>query len=219
MQKYTIVFSIFVHTMAVGALIIVPALATDDLPEPRRTRAFIVVRPEMPPLVPIRSLRRDVVPSVPSRIPLAPPEGLQPETIVEPVTQPGFDLPTTLTGIPVGESLSSGDLNPPPLPPVPPREKEPVRVGGRIEPPTRLVFVEPIYPPIALAARKEGLVILEALISEDGIVREVRVLRPEPLFGQAAITAVRQWRFSPTLLNGEPVPIVMTVTVWFSLTK
>ena len=64
-----------------------------------------------------------------------------------------------------------------------------------------------------------GVLILEALVSEDGIVREVRVLRPEPLFEQAAITAVRQWRFSPTLLNGERVPIVMTVTVGFSLTK
>ena len=79
--------------------------------------------------------------------------------------------------------------------------------------------VDPIYPPLAIAARKEGLVILEALISEEGIVREVRVLRREPLFEQAAIAAVQQWRFSPTLLNGEPVPVVMTVTIRFSLTK
>jgi protein TonB len=62
-------------------------------------------------------------------------------------------------------------------------------------------------------------VILEALISEDGTVRDVRVLRPEPVFEQAAIAAVRQWRFSPTLLNGEPVPVVMTVTVGFTLNR
>ena len=61
--------------------------------------------------------------------------------------------------------------------------------------------------------------ILEALISEDGTVREVRVLRPAPLFEEAAITAVRQWRFTPTLLNGERVPIVMTVTVGFTLER
>ncbi len=107
----------------------------------------------------------------------------------------------------------------PPPPQAPPRPKDPVRVGGVIEPPKRLVNVNPIYPPIALAARKEGLVILEALISEDGTVREVRVLRPAPLFEEAAITAVRQWRFTPTLLNGERVPIVMTVTVGFTLTS
>jgi protein TonB len=98
-----------------------------------------------------------------------------------------------------------------------PRPNDPVHVGGLIRPPTKLVHVAPIYPPIALAARKEGLVILEALIGEDGIVREVRVLRPEPLFEESAVTAVKRWRFSPTLLNGEPVPIVMTVTVGFSL--
>jgi protein TonB len=81
------------------------------------------------------------------------------------------------------------------------------------------VHVNPVYPPIPLAAKKEGLVILEALIAEDGTVREVRSLRPAPLFEEAAITAVRQWRFSPTLLNGEPVPLVMTVTVSFTLQK
>jgi protein TonB len=63
------------------------------------------------------------------------------------------------------------------------------------------------------------LVILEALISEDGTVSEVHALRPAPLFEEEAIKAVRQWRFSPTLLNGEPVPLVMTVTVAFTLQK
>ena len=100
-----------------------------------------------------------------------------------------------------------------------PRPKDPVRVGGRIQAPTKLVHVNPIYPPIPLAARKEGLVILEALIAEDGTVRDVKVLRPALLFEDSAVTAVRQWRFSPTLLNGEPVPIVMTVTVAFTLER
>jgi protein TonB len=88
-----------------------------------------------------------------------------------------------------------------------------------IQPPKRLLHVDPVYPPVALAARKEGMVILEALIGEDGATRDVRVLRPAPQFEQAAIAAVRQWRFSPTLLNGEPVPVVMTVTVSFNLTR
>jgi protein TonB len=216
MRKYTLVFSIFAHALAVGALIVGPALATDDLPEPRRTSAFIIVKPEMPQPVPLRA-RREVTPSVPSPVPLTPPDGVQPEPILEPV-DPGVDLGIPVDGIPIGEIVSSGDPIPPP-PQAPPRPKDPVRVGGVIEPPKRLVNFNPIYPPIALAARKEGLVILEALISEDGTVREVRVLRPAPLFEEAAITAVRQWRFTPTLLNGERVPIVMTVTVGFTLTK
>ena len=83
--------------------------------------------------------------------------------------------------------------------------------------PTKTRHVAPLYPPVALAARREGIVILEAVIAEDGSVRDVRVLRPVALLDQAAIDAVRQWRFTPTLLNGEAVPIVMTVTVNFQL--
>ena len=65
----------------------------------------------------------------------------------------------------------------------------------------------------------QGIVILEAVISETGRVRDVRVLRSIPLLDNAAIDAVRQWQFTPTLLNGQPVPIVMTVTVSFELKR
>jgi periplasmic protein TonB len=218
MRTYTFVFSVCAHALAVGALIIVPALATDDLPEPRRTSAFIVVRPVLPPPIAIPASRKETAQRIESpavAVPSASP--VEMVDAVDDAPNPG----TSLTGIPFGEVGSNGDLiplpPPPPPPPAPPRPTDPVRVGGFIQPPTRQVYVAPIYPPIALAARKEGLVILEALIAEDGTIRDVKALRPEPLFEQAAITAVRQWRFSPTLLNGERVPIVMTVTVGFSL--
>jgi protein TonB len=149
-------------------------------------------------------------------VPLAPPDGIQPEPIREPARW-DFDLVAPDAGVAFGDGVSSGEPAPPPPPS--PRAKDPVRVGGSIQAPTKLVNVSPVYPSIAIAARKEGLVILEAIISEDGSVRDVRSLRPEPLFEEAAITAVRQWRFSPTLLNGERVPIVMTVTVSFTLNK
>jgi len=216
MRKYTLVFSIVAHATAVAALIISPALATNDLPEPRRTTAWVVVHAELPPPVPIRPLRNVTAP-LPSPVPLAPPEGIQPEPDQPPVDPRELDFAAPSIGIAVGDLPPGGDIAPPP--PVVPRAKEPVRVGGLIRAPTKLADVAPIYPPIAVAARKEGLVILEALIGEDGLVRDVRSLRPEPLFEQAAIEAVRLWRFSPTLLNGEPVPIVMTVTVRFTLTK
>jgi protein TonB len=92
-----------------------------------------------------------------------------------------------------------------------------VRVGGEIRPPQKVTDVAPSYPPIARAAHVEGIVILEAVIGEDGAVRDVRLLRSIPLLNAAAVEAVRQWRFTPTLLNGQPVPIVMTVTVAFKL--
>lgn len=218
MRTYTLVFSIVAHVIAVGALIIAPALATDDLPEPYRTTAFVLVRAEMPqPPPPIRRTRPDTPSAPPNSAPLVEPADILPEPIAEPVEQPGFDLGASLTGIEIGGIAGGDPVAPPPPPPA--RPKEPVRVGGVIQPPTRLVNVNPVYPPIALASRREGIVILEALIAEDGSIRDVRLLRPAPLFEEAAIAAVRQWRFSPTLLNGEPVPLVMTVTVSFTLQK
>jgi|RhiMethySRZTD1v2_1073278.scaffolds.fasta_scaffold00865_12 TonB family protein len=94
---------------------------------------------------------------------------------------------------------------------------QPVRVGGQVKPPTQTKKVNPAYPPEALANRVSGVVILEAVIGLDGKVVNATVLRSVPLLDQAAIDAVRQWEYTPTLLNGAPVPIIMTVTVNFSL--
>jgi TonB family protein len=92
-----------------------------------------------------------------------------------------------------------------------------VRVGGTIKPPTKLVNVKPVYPDVARTARVQGVVICEALIGSDGRVTDAHILRSIPLLDQAAIDAVRQWEFTPTLLNDNPVPVIMTTTVNFTL--
>ena len=93
----------------------------------------------------------------------------------------------------------------------------PVRVGGNIKPPTKTKDVRPVYPAIAQSARVQGVVIVEATIGPDGRVAEAKVLRSIPLLDAAALDAVRQWQFTPTLLNGQAVPVIMTVTVNFTL--
>jgi protein TonB len=100
-----------------------------------------------------------------------------------------------------------------------PAGNAPVRVGGQIRQPTLLRRVNPLYPPEARAARVQGVVILEAVIGVDGRVCDARILRSIPLLDQAAIDAVRQWEYTPTLLNGAPVPVIMTVTVQFTLAQ
>ena len=96
--------------------------------------------------------------------------------------------------------------------------QEPVRVGGDIKEPRRITSVAPVYPAIAQQAGIEGIVIIEAIIGTDGAVESARILRPVPLLDQAALDAVTQWRYTPTSLNGQPVKVVMTVTVTFNLT-
>jgi protein TonB len=121
-----------------------------------------------------------------------------------------------VVGVPISDGPVGHGLTPPP---VMQAHKDPIPVGGNIRPPTRIVYVAPVYPRFALDARKEGTVILQAVIDETGNVREVKVLRSVQLLDDAAIQAVANWKFTPTLLNGTAVPVVMTVTVAFALTK
>jgi protein TonB len=93
----------------------------------------------------------------------------------------------------------------------------PIRVGGAVKQPIKTRHVNPVYPPIAQSARVQGVVIMEIVITAEGQVQDARVLRSIPLLDQAALDAVRQWEFTPTLLNGQPTPIIMTVTVQFTL--
>ena len=107
---------------------------------------------------------------------------------------------------------------PPPPPPPPPAPRGPVRVGGLISQPALLHRVEPIYPGVAVAARIQGVTILETIVDEEGRVTDVRVLRSaNALLDREAIAAVRQWRYKPVVLNGTPVKFVLTVTLSFRL--
>ena len=92
-----------------------------------------------------------------------------------------------------------------------------VRVGGTIKAPTKIKDVRPQYPPEAQQAKVTGIVIIEARVGGDGSVEDAKVLRSVPMLDEAALEAVRQWKFTPTLLNGVPVPVIMTVTVNFTL--
>jgi protein TonB len=119
-----------------------------------------------------------------------------------------------LVGFGDGTGISAlEDAPPPPAPAV----ADPVRLHSGIRAPVKLTNVAPVYPPTALAVRLQGLVILEATIDVDGNVASAKVLKSVPLLDQAAVDAVGQWKFTPTLLNGVPVSVIMTVTVNFKL--
>jgi protein TonB len=77
--------------------------------------------------------------------------------------------------------------------------------------------VHPVYPDVARVAHVEGTVILEAVLDTNGRVTQLRVLRSVPLLDQAALEAVRQWRYTPSIYYGKPVSVLMTITVRFTL--
>jgi protein TonB len=218
MRTWTLGASIVFHLCLVTGIIVAPLFATDDLPEPPRRNHGVVIEvvPTPPPEARAITAARST-----NAAPVEAPESVVPEPpapLATPLGPTDFDVvggdPNaagfTRTFVPGGEPL-------PPPPPPPPAPRQVLRVGGDIRPPQKVRDVAPRYPALAQASKVQGVVILEATIGEDGSVRDVRVLRGKPLLDGAAVDAVRQWRFTPTLLNGEPVPVVMTVTVAFTL--
>lgn len=134
------------------------------------------------------------------------------DAVLVAVRQWTFDPPVQapmLLATYVGTGDAEGVVMPSPI------ERRPIRIGGGMRPPTKVHHVSPEYPAEALAAGISGVVIVEATIDPDGAVSDVQLVRRVDGLDDAAIAAVRQWRYTPTLLNGEPVPVIMTVTVNF----
>jgi TonB family protein len=92
-----------------------------------------------------------------------------------------------------------------------------VRVGSGLKEPKKLKDVPPVYPDVARQARVEGQITLDCVISGEGRITDVRILRGVPLLDQAAIDAVEQWVYAPTLVEGRPVPVAMIITISFTL--
>jgi periplasmic protein TonB len=213
---YTVPVSLLSHFAVVAAVVVVPLLATDVLPAPFETiDSFILVKPIVPPPPPLPPERRkiDTAPVDPEVPPTVVPTGINPEP-PEILRDPGDNRGESVI---LGRSDFTDVITPPPLPPPPPQQ--PLRVGSTIRQPQKIREVAPVYSPIAQAARVQGIVIIEATIGADGHVVNARVLRSVPLLDEAALAAVRQWQYTPTLLNGVPVPVIMTVTVQFTLSK
>jgi protein TonB len=103
-----------------------------------------------------------------------------------------------------------------PPPPAPAIYKGPQRVGGDVQQANLIEHIAPVYPRLAIQAHVQGVVVLEAVITTSGDVDSLRVVSGHPLLVQAALDAVRQWRYRPTLLNGQPVEVITTITVTFS---
>jgi TonB family protein len=92
----------------------------------------------------------------------------------------------------------------------------PLRIGGQIRAPKKIKDVKPVYPAIARSANVAGAVTIEATIGPDGRVIDAKVVRSIPMLDQAALDAVRQWEYTPSLLNGVPVPVLVMVTINFT---
>jgi len=220
----TLPISLALHLLGAFLIVIVPILQPAELPEPTSVvKAFFVepqAAPPPPPPPPPPAPKAAVAKPIPKPVleeapkfvaPVAVPEEVKPEEGIDLGVEGG--VPGGVEGgVPGG--VVGGVVGGIPDAPAP---VQAVRVGGQIKEPKKLKNVPPVYPDIARAARVQGVVILECTISPQGKVTDVKVLRGIPLLDAAAQDAVKQWVYTPTLLNGVPVPVIMTVTVNFKL--
>jgi periplasmic protein TonB len=214
---YMMPLSVLLHAAAAVVIVAIPLMATDVLPSPAHIIAFYVPETPVPPEPTppqARQASRPVIEVNPNAAPVQAPRQIGRETLID-LGLEGVEGGVH-GGIPKGV-VEGVVLSLPGAPPPPPPPDAPIPVGGDIKRPAKVRDVTPVYPAIAQAARVEGFVIIEAIIGPDGRVRDAKVLRSIQLLDQAALEAVRQWEFTPTLLNGVPVPIIMTVTVNFKL--
>jgi periplasmic protein TonB len=212
--------SIALHSLVVGGLVVIPALTATEIPEPTAVRAFLVepastVPPPPPPAPAVRSAAHR-----PEARPHAQNGFVAPIDVPTSVPEEGLDvgveggMPGGVEGGVEGGVVGGVVGGLPEAPPV-----APVRVGGMIKEPRKIKDVAPEYPMLARQTHMAGVVIIDAIIGVDGRVTEAKVLRGVPTLDEAALAAVRQWVYTPTLLGGVPVPLEMTVTVTFRLTR
>src|SRR5262245_48216057 len=223
--------SLALHAAFIAAIVVVPLLLEEEPPQTVATmRAFFVAPPSsaLPPPPPppppaARALASRPEPSPPRQQPesfTAPPDSSRQVAAAEETFDagvaggvPGGVQGGSVEGVPGG--VVGGVVGG--LPDAKTEAKQAVRVGGLIKEPKRLKHVDPVYSEMARKARVQGMVILEFTIDPTGHVGDVHVLRGLPMVEEAAVEAVRQWVYAPTLLDGVPIPVVMAVTLHFGL--
>jgi periplasmic protein TonB len=221
-RSSVVAFSIVAHGAVLAAVIIAPVVASDSLPLPQRALSFFTSPDLVVPVVPPpRRVAVDHAPLVKTitvgqaAAPTVAPTGISPE--------PGDSSPGDFIGSggpPIGtiDGIGSTAIGTVVAPAAPP-PVTPIPLHKGIREPRKIVDVAPVYPQFAQMGHIEGLVIIEATIDTRGGVQAARVLRSVPFLDEAALAAVRQWRYTPALLNGVPVPVIMTVTVNFTLQR
>jgi len=236
-KRATLPVAYMVEVILVGLMVLYPLIYTEALPK-AQLMTFLAAPPPPPPPPPppaaaapapkiIRRISAEDIMRAPTVIPKtiaqikdepepAPNAGAVGVVGGVPGGMPGGQMGGVLGGV-IGGVMSAAAPPPPP----PPKAAAPkrIRVGGQVESAKLIFQPKPDYPPLAKMARIQGTVRLEAVISKDGTIQDLKVMNGHPLLVKAALEAVQRWRYQPTLLNGEPVEVVTEIDVNFTLAE
>ena len=230
-KRATIPVAYIFEIILVGCLILYPLLVVEGLPKSSLMVSLTAPPPPppppppraaAPPKIPVHRVTVDDIMNAPTVIPKTirqvkdepepPPQAAAGVVGGVPGGVPGGSAGGVLGGI-IGSNA--------PPPPPPPKAATPkrIRVGGQVESAKLIFKPQPEYPPLAKMARIQGTVRLEAIISKDGTIQDLKVIQGHPLLVKAALEAVQRWRYQPTLLNGDPVEVVTEIDVNYTLAE
>ena len=228
-KSWTFVLSVTVQSIVLGVMILIPLIYTEALPKTMLTTLLVAPPPPPPPPPPPAAITKVVRPMkkmieagklvapkvIPKQVTIIEDKELPPEINVGVVGGVPGGVPGGQFGGVIGGIIGGVVGNVPPPPQAPQR----IRVGGNVQQARLIHAPRPVYPALAKQARIQGTVRLQAIIAKDGSIQELQVLQGHPLLVQSALDAVRQWRYQPTLLNNEPVEVVTTIDVVFTLSS
>lgn len=227
-KPWTVALSAILQACIVGVMLLIPLLVTEALPKQMMATWIAAPAPPPPPPPPapavkivkpvarlIQSGKLTSPTVIPKKVNIIKEEEMPPDVGAVGVVGgvPG-GMPGGSAGGVLGGIIGGTGGGPPPPPKATPQR---IRVGGQVEQASLIHQILPQYPQIAKTAHISGTVILHAVISKDGSVQELQYISGPPLLMRAAMDAVRQWRYRPTLLNGEAVEVDTTISVVFSL--
>ena len=233
-HSFATITSFVLNCLAVGVMLIMPLVFTESLPK-AQLLTFLVAPPPPPPPPPpaaqqvqrvVRQIQTDMLNTgqlrTPSRIPQRV-QMIREEDAPPPMPATGGVVGGVPGGIPggqlggvIGGIVSATNAAVPKFVPVTPQR---VRISQGVTRGLLIQKIEPQYPPLARAARVQGEVLLSAIIDANGQITNLQLVSGHPMLVPAAIAAVRQWRYKPYLLNGQPVEVETQITVIFSLSS
>jgi len=224
-KPWTVALSTTVQLAIVGVMILLPLIYTEALPKGMMTTFLVAPAPPPPPPPPAPKVEiiKPVVHLIQQGKLVSPTVIPKKVNIIKEAEEPP-DVAGAVGGVPggiaggsaggvLGGIIGSVGSGPPP----PPKPHGPVRIGGNVMQASLIHMVQPMYPQIAKTAHISGTVVLHAIIGTDGTVQDLQYVSGPPLLMRSAMDAVREWRYRPTMLNGEPVQVDTTISVVFTL--
>jgi protein TonB len=232
--RWTTSLAVLIELSIVGVMILIPLIYAQVLPMAAVTSLLTLPPPPMAPPPPPPPAAAHVAKVVPRQFKLnvlTAPIVVPKEPVIASAVADSPDLSTSMAGVPGGvpggvpNGMVSGIVGsvgvaapPPPPAPAPVAPPTRIQVGGQVQAAKLIHQVVPEYPQLAHAARVAGVVRLKAIIAKDGTIKDLSVISGHPLLIPAAVNAVKQWIYRPTILNGQPIEVDTEVDVTFAQT-